>query len=87
MKLFVYKSLFIFFLIFVIFHITFGYVIKSYESKIQNYLNKDKINYIKNKIRSEIKNGLKKDQVINKEDAILINEFIIKIKKELNNTN
>ena len=87
MKLFVYKSLFISFLIFVIFHATFGYAVKSYESKFHNYLNKDKLNYIKDKIRLEIIKGLKKDQILNKEDSILINKFIIKIKKELSDTN
>ena len=60
MKIFVYKVLFISFMIFVIFHGTFGYVVKSYESKIQNALNKDKINYLKDKIRSELKKELKK---------------------------
>ena len=43
MKLFVYKSLFVGFLIFVIFHLTFGYVIKTYEAKIQNSLNAGQI--------------------------------------------
>ena len=60
MKIFIYKALFISLMIFVIFHATFGYVIKSYESKIQNTLNKDKINYLKDKIRSELKKGIKK---------------------------
>lgn len=87
MKIFIYKALFISLMIFVIFHATFGYVIKSYESKIQNTLNKDKINYLKDKIRSELKKGIKKDRILNKEDSVLLNEFINKITQELNNTN
>ena len=74
-------------MIFVIFHATFGYVVKSYESKIQNTLNKDKINYLKDKIRSELKKGIEKDRILNKEDSVLLNEFINKITQELNNTN
>ena len=57
MKIFVYKALFIGFMIFVVFYGTFGYVIKSYESKIQNSLNKDKLNFLKdykNQIYSRI---------------------------------
>ena len=87
MKIFIYKALFISLMIFVIFHATFGYVIKSYESKIQNTLTKDKINYLKDKIRSELKKGIKKDRILNKEDSVLLNEFINKITQELNNTN
>ena len=87
MKIFVYKVLFISFMIFVIFHGTFGYVVKSYESKIQNALNKDKINYLKDKIRSELKKGVEKDRILNKEDSVLLNQFINKITQELNNTN
>ena len=87
MKIFIYKALFISFMIFVIFHATFGYVVKSYESKIQNTLNKDKINYLKDKIRSELKKGIEKDRILNKEDSVLLNEFINKITQELNNTN
>ena len=87
MKIFIYKALFISLMIFVIFHATFGYVIKSYESKIQNTLNKDKINYLKDKIRCELKKGIKKDRILNKEDSVLLNEFINKITQELNNTN
>jgi|TARA_B100001063_G_C16717352_1_gene531484 hypothetical protein len=87
MKIFVYKALFIGFMIFVVFYGTFGYVIKSYESKIQNSLNKDKLNFLKDKIRSELKEGLKKDRILNKEDSVLLNQFIKKITRELNDTN
>ena len=87
MKIFIYKALFISLMIFVIFHATFGYVVKSYESKIQNTLNKDKINFLKDKIRSELKKGIEKDRILNKEDSVLLNEFINKITQELNNTN
>ena len=38
---------------------------------------------VENKIREEIKSGLKKDKILNPEDALLINEFIKKIQKEI----
>jgi hypothetical protein len=87
MKLFVYKSLFIGLLIFIIFHATFGYTVKSYESKLQNTLSKEKINYLKEKIRIEIKKGLEKDKILEKEDAIMIKKFLNKISNEINNVN
>ena len=74
MKIFVYKTLFVSLLIFIIFHATVGYVVKTYESKIQNTFNTDKLK------------GLNKDRILNKEDSIIINSFIQKITKELNDT-
>lgn len=86
MKIFVYKTLFVSLLIFIIFHATIGYVIKTYESKIQNTFNTDKLNHFKDKLRVEIKKGLNKDRILNKDDSIIINNFIQKITKELNDT-
>ena len=37
-----------------------------------------------NKLREEIKKAVKKERYLSKEDAKLINEFILKIQKELN---
>ena len=84
MKLFVYKSWFTCLLIFILFHLTIGYIARSYEAKIYNTFSKDKINFIKEKIRSEIKAGIEKDQILSDEDTLLINQFLEKISKELN---
>lgn len=84
MKLFIYKSLFVCLLIFILFHLTIGYVIRGYESKIRNAFSKDKINFVREKIRSEIKASLKKDQILSNEDSDLLNQFFEKISKELN---
>tara|TARA_B100001057_G_scaffold500738_1_gene617488 strand:- start:4744 stop:5046 length:303 start_codon:yes stop_codon:yes gene_type:complete len=86
MKLFIYKSLLACLLIFILFHLTIGYTVRSYEIKIQNYISKDKITFLKSKLRSEIENGLSKDRILTKEDSILINNFLKKINKELNDT-
>lgn len=87
MKLFIYKTLFLFLIIFIIYHSTIGYLIKKYENKIYNSLSKDNIIFIKEKIRAEISDGLSKDRIINQEDAILINRFLQKLRKELSNSN
>tara|TARA_B100000767_G_C19380290_1_gene375636 strand:- start:33 stop:296 length:264 start_codon:yes stop_codon:yes gene_type:complete len=86
MKLFVYKSLFITFLFFVIFHSTIGYISRSYEAKLQNTFSKDKIGSIKTKLLLEIENGIKKDRILNKEEALIIKRFINKIREEINDT-
>ena len=87
MRIFVYKSLIIVFLIFVLFHATFGYLLRSYEEKFYNTFSKDKIGLIKNKIREEINEGLKKDQIMEKEDAVMIKKFLNKISNEINSVN
>ena len=87
MKLFIYKTLFLSLIIFIIFHSTIGYMIKKYENKIYNSLSKDNVVFIKEKIRSEIRDGISKDRIINQDDAILLNSFIKKLKKELDNLN
>ena len=83
MKLFVYKTLFIAFILFVIFHLTFGYLIKSYEEKIYNNFSSEKFNQLKDKTRDELKNALKKDKILNKEDAILLKDLFNKLQNEI----
>ena len=60
---------------------------RSYESKLQNTLSKEKINYLKEKIRVEIKKGLEKDKILEKENDILFKYFLNKISNEINNVN
>ena len=83
-KLLIYKSLFIFFFIFVLFQLTFGLIIKDVKETIYNLGSKENSETLKVKIKEEIKSSLKKDRIIQVEDAALIKAFIEKIKKELN---
>tara|TARA_E500000178_G_scaffold331455_1_gene364373 strand:- start:3166 stop:3459 length:294 start_codon:yes stop_codon:yes gene_type:complete len=83
MKLFIYKSLFIFFLIFLAFHLTFNYAVRTIENKIENFTSKENIDYLKDELREQIKEAISKDDIVNKEDVILLNKFLEKIKKEI----
>ena len=42
---------------------------------------------MKNQLRDELKNAIRKDRYLNPDDAKLINDFITKLKKELSNSN
>ena len=84
MKMFLYKSLFIFFLIFVTFHLTFGYAIKSIKNEVFNTLSKDKVLFLKDKIRDEIAVANDKDNILYPDDAKLIGKFIKKLISEIN---
>ena len=86
MKLFIYKSLIVIFLVFVLFHTTVGYLLRDYEAKIYNTFDKEKIFFIKEKIREEIIDGLDNDRILNKEDAALLKKFINKIRSEINSS-
>ena len=83
MKIFLYKSLLVFFLILVLFKLTFDQLVNKYEKKIDQFSNKEFLTSVQNKIREEIKSGLKKDKILSSEDALLINQFIKKIEKEI----
>ena len=51
MRIFIYKTLIFFFLLFVFFQLTIGNTIRSYENKLMNSFSKDKILFIKKKTK------------------------------------
>ena len=85
MKIFVYKALFIFVCIFLLFQLTIGVKIKQFERELDNFKSKENIENIKNKIRKELRNAVEKENYLSYDDAKLINEFINKLKQELSN--
>ena len=72
-----------FVLFFVFYKLTIGLTIKEIKSNIDFLVSKENVEYVKNKIRNEIKSAEKKDRYISDEDAILINKFLNKIKSDL----
>lgn len=84
MRIFIYKLIIFFLSCFLFYKLTIGYTLRSIQSKINFISSKENVELLKSKIREEISNGLKKEKILNKNDAILINEFIKKIKQELN---
>ena len=83
MRLFVNKTLFVFFCLFLLFNLTIGYQIRKIENSIQNISSKEKIESLKEKIRKEMKSGIDKDNLFKNEDRILIKKFLKKIFEEL----
>ena len=51
-------------------------------SRILSLNEKENIDQVKDKLRSEIKNALDDDYILNQEDKILLYKFYIKIKNE-----
>ena len=84
MKIFIYKTLFVFFCIFLLFQFTIGSKIQNIENQISQTFNEQGREDIKNKIRKELSKSISKDQILYPEDRELLRKFIIKLKDELN---
>ena len=83
MKLFVYKTLFVFICVFLLFEFTVGAKLNEYEKKLQLFQSDHGRETIRQKIRDEIKKSLEKENILSSEDKILIKSFIEKINNEL----
>ena len=83
MKLFIYKTLFVFLCVFLLFHLTIGVKIKQLNNELESLQSKENIEVIKNKLREELRNAVSKENYLSADDVKLINAFINKIKGEL----
>ena len=87
MRIFIYKLIISFLAIFFLYHSTIGYTIYKFQNKIYSSLNKKTVEDIKLKIRAEIENSLKKDTILERDDAILLNKILKKLSSEINSPN
>jgi hypothetical protein len=83
MRIFVYKTLFVFLCFYLLFEFTVKLQINKFKNQVENIKSKENLNSIESKIRKEIESGLKKDRILSKEDAKIIKQFIIKLNNEL----
>jgi hypothetical protein len=84
MKQFIYKIVVAVLAIILVFEFTIGKKISQFGGKVDAISSKEGRKETVNKLREEIKKAVKKERYLSKEDAKLINEFILKIQKELN---
>ena len=84
MRIFFYKFIIIIVGLFILYQLTIGYTIKKIQQKFYSINVKEQSEFIKDKLREEIKNTLKKDEILTKDDAILIKKFYLKILSEIN---
>ena len=83
MKIFIYKTFTIFAFIILTFYLTFGFIKREIKREFMNFSSKENLSDIKNKIKTDMENALKKENLLYKEDAVLIKKYFIKLKKEL----
>ena len=84
MRIFVYKTIFLFFILFVFYKITIGSLINSFEKKFYYLTSKEKIELQKSLLRNKIEILINKDNILDEKDAELISKLISKIQKEIN---
>ena len=66
-----------------VYEFTIGKLIKKYTDKLNYISTKDGRKELVISLREEIQKGVKKERYLSKEDAQLLNQFIKKIQKEL----
>ena len=83
MKSFIYKIIISIIAVIIIYEFTLGKQISKYSNQINTFTSKEGRKESVNKLRKEINKGIKKERYLSKDDAKLINTFLNKIKKEL----
>lgn len=89
LKFFFIKLISIVFAIIIIINVTYNLILADKMEAI-NYLlflnKKENRIQLKNKVRLEIERSLSKEQILDKEDRILLYKFYLKLKEEFQNT-
>ena len=83
MRQFIYKMLIVVVGIILVYELTIGKQIAQFKEQTNILISKEGRRDGVNKLRNEIKKAVNKDRYLSKEDAILLNQFISKIRDEL----
>ena len=83
MKFFIYKTLIVVFLVYVLFELTIGQRINKFKEQINILNSSEGRNKIISKLKEEIKDANEKENYFDPEERELISTFIKKITKEL----
>ena len=83
MKIFLVKSIIVFFGIFFLFQATIGSQFKSFRDSLDTFSSNEKRDVLKEKIKDEMKKGIEKENYFKEDERVLISKFLKKIFKEL----
>ena len=84
MKTFLYKFTIVLIGLFLLFELTIGTKLKSYERSLRNIVSKQFVEEMKIKAREEMEIAVNKDIYLDPKDAELISKFLKKVQKEEN---
>ena len=83
MKIFFNNAALGFFLFIIAFHLSFGDAVKKIKPEIKNTISKNKVEEFKFKARKEMLSAVEKKNLIDPDDARLINKFLNKVISDL----
>jgi len=84
MRSFIYKTIVIIIGIVLLYEFTIGKQISLFKDRFDILISKEGRRDGVDKLRNEIQKAINKDRYLSKEDAILLNKFLKKIQKEIN---
>ena len=85
MRNYIYKTLIAVIALIIVFEFTIGKTLNKITDQTDILLTKEGRKEMVNSIKIEMKKAVKKENYLKKDERILINKFITKIKKELKN--
>ena len=85
MRNYIYKTLIAVIALIIVFEFTIGKTLNKITDQTDIFLTKEGRKEMVNSIKIEMKKAVKKENYLKKDERILINKFITKIKKELKN--
>ena len=83
MRIFLVKTIIVFFATFLLFQVTIGSQFKSFRDSLNTFSSKEKRDVFKEKIKEEMKKGIAKENYFKEDERVLISKFLKKIFKEL----
>ena len=83
MRNFIYKSIIVLICVILVYEFTIGKQIAMFKDKADSIFSKEGRRESVNKLRDEINKAINKERYLSKEDAILLNKFLNKIRIEL----
>ncbi len=84
MRSFIYKTIVIIIGIVLLYEFTIGKQISLFKDRFDILISKEGRRDGVDKLRNEIQKAINKDRYLSKEDAILLNKFLKKIQREIN---
>lgn len=87
MRQFIYKTVIAGIAIILVFEFTIGKTINKFNQKIEILFSKEGRKNTVISVKNEMKKAINKENYLSNEERLLINNFILKIKKELSSVN
>jgi len=83
MRSFIYKTIILGIIVVLVFEVTIGRKFNQINDKVETFFTKEGRREVVTNLKKEIKKANEKENYLNEDERILLKNFILKIKKEL----